>query len=80
MNLARQQNIRLLYRNLLLFFIITMKHQKVQKPIPLKLHLKNKITRNKPNQGGERLIENYKTLIKETEGDATNKIAHVLQL
>ena len=60
-NSARYQDTRLTYRNLLHFFTLKMKYQKgkVKKKIPFKIahppHPK-KILRNKPDQGGEKLI------------------------
>ena len=50
-----------------------MKCQKVKKKkkkIPFKITLLKKNLRNKPDQEGERLTCNYKTLIKEIEDDS----------
>ena len=52
-----------------------MKYQnkKVKKTIPLKTINKSKVPKDKPDQGGERLIlyaENYKTWVKATEDDS----------
>ena len=38
--------------------------------IPFTITSKNKILRNKPDQGGDLYAENYKALIKETEDDS----------
>ena len=57
MNSARQQDTKLSYINPLHLFTLTMKYQKgnVKKIIPFKI-TPLKILRNKPDQGGERLI------------------------
>ena len=57
MNLAREQDKKLIHRNLLHFFIQIMKCQKKVKKIKFKITLKkNQIPTNKLNQGGERLL------------------------
>ena len=43
--------------------------EKLRNRSHLQLHQNHKIRRNKPNQTGERPLENYKTLIKEIEED-----------
>ena len=62
---------KLTYRNLLHFFKLPMKYQKekIKNQSLLKLHQEKTLKlRNKPDQGGKRL-QNYETLIKETEDD-----------
>ena len=50
MNLEKWQDAKLIYRNLLHFYTLTMKHQKEKlKNNPIYYHIKkNKIPRNKP--------------------------------
>ena len=75
-NSAQQQDTRLTQRNWLCFFILTVKYQKSKKKkkkIPFKITLLKKNLRNKPDQEGERLTCNYKTLIKETEDGLKEK-------
>ena len=58
MNSVRLQDTRLIYRNLLHFYILIMNYQK-EKAKKKNSHLKlcqKKIPRNKLNQGGERTI------------------------
>ena len=71
MNSVNLQDTRLIYRNLMFFYMIVVKYQKVKKKIPFK-NTSKRITcpRNKLNQGNESLYsENYKTLRKETKDD-----------
>ena len=57
-NSAKLQNIKLIHRNLWLSYKLTMNWQeeKSRKQFCSQLHQKNKISRNKPNQGSERPI------------------------
>lgn len=67
----------------MLLFTLTLKYQKgkVKKKILFKNLIKEKKIRNKPNQGGERLMhKNYETLIKETEYDSKEMKRHSLGL
>ena len=54
MKSARRGDTGLIYRNMLHLFTLMMKHHKEKKKSCLKSCQKNKIPRNKLNQGGER--------------------------
>ena len=72
------QDIKLIQRNLLHFYTLSMNHQKPSEKIQKKKSIhscikKNKIPRNKSNQEvKDPYTENQRTLMKETEDD-TNK-------
>ena len=72
MNSEKFQDSKLIYRNLLCFYTLTINYQKekLRKQYCLQWHQKEKIPRNKPNKGGKRLeLRIYKTLLKEIEDD-----------
>ena len=79
MNLAKQQDTKSIFRNQRHSCIPTTKLQKQKSgKIPIWYsNKKNKVPRNKPNQGGKRPVpENYTTLKKENEED-TNKWKYI---
>ena len=79
MNLAKQWDTKSIFRNQGHFCTPTMKYQEQKsEKNPIRYsNKKNKVPRNKPNQGGKRPVpENYTTLKKENEED-TNKWKHV---
>ena len=67
-------DIKSIHKNLLSFYILIINYQKekLRKLSHLKLHLKEKIPRNEFKYVKDVHIENYKTLMKETE-ESTNK-------
>ena len=71
MNSARQQDTRLIYRNLLRFFTLIVKYQKEKvKKNPFKITLKKYLGINIIKEVKDLYTENYKTLIKEIGDDS----------
>ena len=57
MNLGKLQDTKLIYRNPLLLYTLIISYQKEKATKPIQYHIrKNKIPRNKLNQGGERPV------------------------
>ena len=74
MNLIKMQDIKLIYINLLHFYILTMKGQKekLKKQSYFPSHQKkkkNNLGINPPKETKDLYSENYKTLMKEIEHD-----------
>ena len=79
MDLAKQWNTKSILRNQRHFCTPTIKYQKQKlgKITAYDSNKKNKVPRNKLNQGGKRpLLKNYTTLKKEIK-ESTNKWKHV---
>ena len=79
MNLAKQRDTKSIFRNQQHFCTPTVKYQKQksEKNTICYSNKKNKVPRNKPNQGGKRPVpKNYTTLKKEIM-EETNKLKHI---
>ena len=84
MNLVKLQGTKLTHRNLLHFYILTMKDQKkkLRKKIPFTITSKRieYLGINLPQDTKDLYSENYKMLMKESKDDTDGKIYHVLGL
>ena len=72
MNSVKLQDVKSTYRNLFHFYrpIINHQKEKSRNQSHLQSHQNRKIPRNKSDQRGKNVyLENYKTLMKETEDD-----------
>ena len=83
MNLVKLQGTKLIHRNLLHLYTLTMNYQKEKvkkkKKIPFTIALKKikYLKINLPKEVKDLYSENYKTLMKEIEDTTDGKIFHV---
>ena len=82
MNIVKLQDIKLIQRNPLHSYILTMRKQKLRKQShsPLQQQQQKYLGINLPKETEDLYTEKYKTLMKEIKDDTDREIYHILGL